>query len=140
MEKYNQYIENGDIERNHLGFVITEKDIRNNVYVPKYYNPEIEETLNSLKVTHTIVSMQDLEDQGIISITTGHEVKKESYGTGSIPFIRTSDIANWEIKLDPKQGLSRDIYESFKSKQDVQENDILMVRDGTYTLSLSLNF
>ena len=56
MEKYNQYIENGDIERNHLGFVITEKDIRNNVYVPKYYNPEIEETLNSLKVTHTIVS------------------------------------------------------------------------------------
>ena len=132
MEKYNQYIENGDIERNHLGFVITEKDIRNNVYVPKYYNPEIEETLNSLKVTHTIVSMQDLEDQGIISITTGHEVKKESYGTGSIPFIRTSDIANWEIKLDPKQGLSRDIYETFKSKQDVQENDILMVRDGTY--------
>ena len=131
-EKYNQYVETGVIEYDHLGFVITEKDIRNNIYIPKYYNPEIEETLNSLTKTHTIVSVQELEDNGVISITTGHEVKKESYGTGSIPFIRTSDIANWEIKLDPKQGLSRDIYEVFKKKQDVQENDILMVRDGTY--------
>lgn len=132
MKKYNQYIESGIIEHDHLGFVITEKDIRNNIYLPKYYNPEIDKTLNLLKDTHIIVSIQDLEDKGIISITTGHEVKKESYGTGSIPFIRTSDIANWEIKLDPKQGLSRDIYENFKKKQDIQENDILMVRDGTY--------
>ena len=59
-------------------------------------------------------------------------MSKESYGTGSIPFIRTSDIANWEIKLDPKQGLSREIYEKYKKKQDVKANDILMVRDGTY--------
>lgn len=131
-EKYNQYIKTGDIEYDHLGFVIREKDIRNNIYVPKYYNPEIDKTLNSLTDTHDIISIQELEDDGIISITTGHEVKKESYGTGTIPFVRTSDIANWEIKLDPKQGLSREIYESFKSKQDVQENDILMVRDGTY--------
>lgn len=130
--KYNQYIQSGHIEYDHLGFVITEGEIKNNIYVPKYYNPEIEAKLNSLKETHDIVSIQSLEDDGIISITTGHEVKKESYGTGTIPFIRTSDIANWEIKLDPKQGLSRDIYETFRTKQDVQENDILMVRDGTY--------
>ena len=63
---------------------------------------------------------------------TGDEVSKESYGTGTIPFIRTSDIANWEIKLDPKQGLSKEIYERYKTRQDVKANDILMVRDGTY--------
>lgn len=131
-DKYNQYIATGAIEYDHLGFVINESDIKNNIYVPKYYNPEIEAKLNSLRETHDVISMQSLEDDGVIAITTGHEVKKESYGTGSIPFIRTSDIANWEIKLDPKQGLSRDIYEIYKSKQDVQENDILMVRDGTY--------
>lgn len=55
-----------------------------------------------------------------------------AYGTGSIPFIRTSDIANWEIKLDPKQGLSEEIYESLRAKQDVTAYDILMVKDGTY--------
>lgn len=131
-EKYKQYINSGTIEADHLGFLITEGDIKNNIYVPKYYNPEIEVKLNSLKATHDIVSMQSLESDGIVSISTGHEVKKESYGTGSIPFIRTSDIANWEIKLDPKQGLSREIYETYRIKQDVQENDILMVRDGTY--------
>lgn len=131
-EKYKQFINSGTIESDHLGFVITKGNIKNNIYVPKYYNPEIETKLNSLKSTHDIVSMQSLEDDGVVSISTGHEVKKESYGTGSIPFIRTSDIANWEIKLDPKQGLSRDIYETYRIKQDIQENDILMVRDGTY--------
>ena len=131
-EKYNQYIKDGQLDYDHLGFVITEGEIVNNVYVPKYYNPEIRKSLDALSETHDIVSVKSLEDQGIITISTGHEVTKESYGTGSIPFVRTSDIANWEIKLDPKQGLSRDIYEKFKRKQDVQANDILMVRDGTY--------
>lgn len=131
-EKYNQYVQTGNIEFDHLGFAITESEIKNNIYVPKYYNPEIEEKLVSLKETHDIVSFKSLEDEGIISVSTGHEVKKESYGTGAIPFVRTSDIANWEIKLDPKQGLSYDIYEKFKEKQDIRENDILMVRDGTY--------
>lgn len=66
------------------------------------------------------------------TISTGDEVGKLAYGTGQIPFIRTSDIANWEIKLDPKQGLSDDIYTKLAPKQDVQPYDILMVRDGTY--------
>ena len=131
-EKYDLYIRTGQIDYDHLGFTIKEGDIINNIYLPKYYNPEIIKKLDSLKATHEIVSVKTLEDQGVVSISTGHEVTKESYGTGSIPFVRTSDIANWEIKLDPKQGLSQDIYEQFRGKQDVQENDILMVRDGTY--------
>ena len=69
---------------------------------------------------------------GILTIDTGHEVGKLAYGTGPIPFIRTSDIANWEIKLDPKHVISADIYEGLKDRQDVQAGDILMVRDGTY--------
>lgn len=57
-----------------------------------------------------------------------------AYGTGNIPFIRTSDIANWDIKIDPKQGISEDIYEGLKEKQDIKPYDILMVRDGTYLI------
>lgn len=131
-DKYNQYIKTGSIEYDHLGFTITEGEIINNIYVPKYYNPEIVRKLASLQDTHDIISIQSLENDGIISISTGHEVSKESYGTGSIPFVRTSDIANWEIKLDPKQGLSQEIYQQYKKKQNIKENDILMVRDGTY--------
>lgn len=131
-EKYNLYVKDGQLEYDHLGFIITESEIVNNIYVPKYYNPEIGQRLQNLSDSHRIISIGELEKQGIISIMTGDEVSKESYGTGYIPFIRTSDIANWEIKLDPKQGLSREIYEKYKKKQDVKANDILMVRDGTY--------
>lgn len=131
-EKYKQFVSEGTLAYDHLGFAITEDEIANNIYVPKYYNPEIGQKLESLKDTHDIVSVRELEKKGIISITTGDEVSKESYGTGFIPFVRTSDIANWEIKLDPKQGLSHEIYEKYKTRQDVKTNDILMVRDGTY--------
>ncbi|MEN8133097.1 MAG: hypothetical protein ABFS45_23550, partial [Pseudomonadota bacterium] len=52
------------------------------------------------------------------------------YGTGTIPFIRTSDFSNWEIKHDPKQGVSEEIYEQYAESQNVKEGDILLVRDG----------
>lgn len=131
-ERYNKYIKDGKIEYDHLGFTILESEVKNNVYLPKYYNPEINAKLEHLKTTHNLVLLKELVDKKILKISTGDEVGKLSYGTGNIPFIRTTDIANWEIKIDPKQGLSVDIYESLSKKQDVCEHDILMVRDGSY--------
>lgn len=132
MEKYDQYKLNSTIEYDHFGFAMNESEIVNDVYLPKYYNPEIQSKIKLLQSTHDIVNLGNLMDEGVIKITTGHEVGKLAYGTGHIPFIRTSDIANWEIKLDPKHGVSQDIFEGLKKKQDVRSGDILMVRDGTY--------
>lgn len=131
-ERYMQYKEHGTLEYDHLGFLVKQKDIINNIYLPIYYNPEIKEKLESLSSEYDLVKFGHLLSEGIISLSTGDEVGKLAYGTGSIPFIRTSDIANWEIKLDPKHGLEEAIYESLKAKQDVQAEDILMVKDGTY--------
>jgi type I restriction enzyme M protein len=61
-------------------------------------------------------------------------VGKLAYGGGDIPFVRTSDISNWEIKIDPKHTLDRSLYETLKHKQDVRPGDILMVKDGTYLI------
>ena len=72
--------------------------------------------------------------QGVLTLATGDEIGKLSYGTGSIPFIRTSDISNWELKADPKHGVSRELYNSLRLKQDVQPGDVLLVRDGTYLI------
>jgi len=132
LEKFMEYQSNGGLQYDHLGFVINEKDITDNIYLPKYYNPEISQKLNVLKPSHDLLVFGDLVKKKVLSISTGHEVGKLAYGAGNIPFIRTSEIANWEIKLDPKHGLSEAVYDEFKTKQDVQENDILMVRDGTY--------
>ena len=131
-ERYLKFISGEDLEYDHLGFVIKQSQIRDSIYLPIYYNPEIQEDLDSLKSDYNLITVGELVENGLIALSTGDEVGKLAYGTGSIPFIRTSDIANWEIKLDPKQGLSKEIYDSLKDKQDVKPLDILMVKDGTY--------
>ncbi len=38
------------------------------------------------------------------------------------------------MKVDPKHCVSEEIYHSLAQKQDVQEGDVLMVKDGTYLI------
>jgi len=73
----------------------------------------------------------------VLTFGTGIEVGKMAYGTGPVPFIRTSDISNWELKADPKQSISEDLYELTKDKLDVRAGDIFVVRDGTYLVGTS---
>lgn len=108
--------------------------IRDGVYIPKYYNPEFAENKIKLAATHWCKSIGTMVNEGILSAETGHEIGKAAYGTGDIPFVRTSDIANWEIKSAPKQGVSKEIYGEYATVQDVQTGDILFVRDGTYLI------
>jgi type I restriction enzyme M protein len=115
-----------------FGFRKRLSEVAGNVLIPKYYDPEITATLDALRATHDLPTLGSLVDQGVVAITTGDEVGKLSYGTGTIPFIRTSDLSNWELKIDPKHGVSAEIYEKYRKRQDVRAGDILMVRDGTY--------
>lgn len=117
-----------------LAYKINIHDIKNNIFIPKYYDPVLKQQLLSLSETHDLMSLGKLIDEGIIVAQTGHEIGKMAYGTGNIPFVRTSDISNWEIKTIPKQGVSKEIYEMYAEKEDVQTGDILMVRDGTYLI------
>lgn len=119
---------------NHLGFLLKSSAVRGSVFIPKYYNPEIKTNLDNLRHTHELVLLGELIRRDYIQAVTGDEIGKMAYGTGPIPFIRTSDISNWEIKADPKQGVSETIYEQYASKQDVQPGDLLFVRDGTYLI------
>ncbi len=109
-------------------------DIKARVYIPKYYDPFLVDDLQSLRDTHDLFVVEQLVSEGAISISTGHEIGKLAYGTGDIPFIRTSDISNWEIKSMPKQGVSEEIYQEYAESQDMQVGDILLVRDGTYLI------
>lgn len=117
-----------------LGFRLRASQVRNNILVPKYYDPDLENDIQALDLSHDLVTVGELVDRGILTITTGDEIGKMAYGTGKIPFIRTSDISNWELKADPKHGVSADIYRTYKRRQDVRPLDILMVRDGTYLI------
>jgi type I restriction enzyme M protein len=90
--------------------------------------------MEALRGTHDLVAIEQLVSDRVLSIATGTEVGKMAYGTGEIPFIRTSDLSNWEIKADFKHGVSEAIYHQHKRKADIRAGDILMVKDGTYLI------
>ena len=118
-------------------YSMNSKNIINNIFLPKYYDPSITKELSDLKANCYLLSIQKLIDDSIIELSTGDEIGKMAYGTGSIPFVRTSDFSNWEIKADTKQGISEEIYFQYAEKEDVQPEDILIVRDGTYLVGTS---
>lgn len=130
-------MEGDHIIYDHLGFIVKNSEIKSNIYISKYYNPETCALLKKLESTHKLISLGELISNNYIKVSTGDEIGKMAYGTGDIPFIRTSDIINWELKTDPKQGVSEEIYNKYSKKQDVKPNDIFFVRDGTYLIGSS---
>lgn len=119
-----------------FGFVLARRDIRDDIYIPEHYDPEISNILNGLEKSgrYLLNSIGMLVSEGILQIRRGNEIGSQFYGTGDIPFVRTSDIVNWEIKFDPVKSVSEDIYNQYKSSQDIRENDILLVSDGTFLI------
>jgi type I restriction enzyme M protein len=133
-ENFKLYKSNKLIEKTLNGYTVSRNELNGNIISPRYYNPEILTLMSKLKNTHDVVSMGKLLLDGVIEVKTGDEVGKLAYGTGNIPFVRTSDISSWEVKLDPKHGVSDEIFDQYKSKQNVKPHDILMVKDGTYLI------
>jgi hypothetical protein len=117
------------------GFVRNTSTIQVPIFIPKYYDPLIAADLDCLAKSREIVLLGELVESCTIEWDTGIEIGKMAYGTGPIPFIRTSDISNWELKGDPKQNVSKEIYE--ENRQDVQAEDVFVVRDGTYLVGTS---
>lgn len=117
-----------------LGFPLPRVEVRDNILIPRYYDPTVVEGIRRLEPAYEFVALGDLEAEGVLSLGTGVEVGKMAYGTGGIPFIRTSDLPNWEIKTDFKHGVSQAVYERHRARADVAEHDILMVKDGIYLM------
>lgn len=135
-KRFNAFNKGERIINDHLGFCISYEDLKDHIFIPEYYNPEIQKELDSLERTgkYFLISIGDLVDKGILQIQRGHEIGSQFYGTGNIPFVRTSDIVNWEIKVDPIKCVSEEVYNKYKDIQDIKEEDILFVNDGTFLI------
>jgi len=136
-ERYLKYKHVGKLEEtDRFGFVVKLSQIKNSIFVPSYYDPEVKEELAKLEKSgrYRLVSLGELEKQEVISIKRGYEVGSKFYGLGNIPFVRTSDIVNWEIKVDPIKCIPEEVYEKYKNRQDIKEWDILLVTDGTFLI------
>ncbi len=134
-KNYKLFKENKLKEQSHLGFYIKFSEIKNNIYIPDYYDPEVIYELEDLKNQgYVLIKFGDLIKDKIISVKRGNEIGSQFYGMGNIPFVRTSDIVNWEIKIDPIKGIPEEIYRIYKEKQDIKTGDILFVKDGTFLI------
>ena len=127
------YRETGKGSHGHMGIAVPRDRLGLNL-APRAFEFDAVTESDRLTETHDIVSFGELVKDGVLSLSTGDEIGKLAYGTGEIPFVRTSDISNWEVKSDPKHCVSEEIYERYQARQDIRENDILMVRDGTYLI------
>jgi type I restriction enzyme M protein len=104
--------------------------------VPRYYH-DVNITIpseNELTSRAKFTSLSELVKRKIITIRKGHEVGSDAYGTGNIPFIRTSDLSNFEISTDPTKAVSEQIYADFADQQNLQVGDVLIVVDGRYRI------
>ncbi len=118
-------------------FKIKYSQVKNKIFIPIYYTG-VEKTLKKLEndKNFTLATIQDLVDKKIIYsnkggyLPRGDEIGSHVYGLGDIPFIRTSELNNWEINLDSYKKTSEEVYEQYKSKQNIEAGDILIVKDG----------
>lgn len=118
-------------------FKIKFSQIKNNIFIPNYYTG-VEKTLKKLSndKDFELITINELAQQKIIYtnnnnlLPRGDEIGSHVYGLGEIPFIRTSEISNWEINLESNKRTSEEVYNQYKNKQNIEVGDILLVKDG----------
>jgi type I restriction enzyme M protein len=104
--------------------------------VPRYYAEEKPVTPQEAELTHsaTFSTLGDLAEADVLAIRKGHEIGSHAYGTGDVPFVRTSDLSNFEISVDPTKSVADSVYEEYSGQQKLKPGDLLMVVDGRYRI------
>lgn len=119
-------------------FLVKATDIKNNVYVPRYYwNRKLEGLRKEAEAKGLeFVQMKTLIDEGILQDFSGHGSPESKYkGEGTIPYVRVADIVNWSIYKNPTAYIPESVYRDVKAGGvDLQEEDILFVRRGSYRI------
>lgn len=138
-KNYLKFIKTGKIKNSPKGFSIKLSKIDDNIFIPEHYDEHVKIKLDELKKSglYNMIKFSDLIKNNVVEIKRGNEIGSQFYGTGDIPFVRTSDIVNWEIKADPIKAVAQEVYDSYKNRQDVKEKDILFVNDGTFLIGRS---
>ena len=133
---FEEFLVKGTINKGTKGFMIKVSEIENNIFIPEHYNQELIQKLDELSkdYNYELRTINSLIKDDYIEIKRGNEIGSQFYGSGDIPFVRTSDIVNWEIKADPVKAVADEVYEKYKTRQDIQKNDILFFNDGTFLI------
>lgn len=138
-QNFVKFLNGGLEDESVLGFAVATTETEEHIYIPETYKPEIKQALSKIKKSgdYSLIKVGELVEKGILQIKRGNEIGSKYYGTGEIPFVRTTDIVNWEIKTNRIKAVAEEIYLQYKKQQDIRENDILFVNDGTFLIGKS---
>ena len=118
-------------------FLVKRDSIEGGILVPRFY--QYEEPKGGVEIGKLI-------DAGALAVgTVPVKIKATDYIRGDrdvdassvVPFLRTSDIGVMEMRV-PINHVDLEAYENNKKLQDLQSNDILFVKDGTYRIGESV--
>ena len=99
------------------------------LWTPKYSYPLYIDTLKAIKQKWQTVPIGE-----IATVKKGDEVGSKNYNKyldkkdSDIPFIRTSDLVNYEVDQFPDFYIPKEIYEELN--QDIKAGDVLFTKDG----------
>lgn len=102
-------------------------------WIPRYFSPN---RFSKIPAGCSWICLGDLVKNGCIQVFDGHGSPTSSQkGNGDIPYIRVSDIVNWELYRNPTSGIDKSTYKQFSKKRvSVQAEDIIFVRRGSYRI------
>lgn len=105
-----------------FGFIVKPSSFDKRMLTPNFYRQDIEETIQSVK--NNGVSIGFKSD----NLSKGNEIGSANYLEEGIPFIKTSDIINFDVDYEPDCYCS----EAFLSQleQDIKYGDIIFAKDG----------
>ena len=121
---------------NKYTFRINHAGIKNGVYVPRYYWNNPSKTKLQPEGVEPLL-MQKLLEEGIIEAYKGHGSPEAAYkGQGDVPYIRVSDVVNWELYRNPTSYVPRHVFDRIRGENGVilQKEDIIFVRRGSYRI------
>jgi type I restriction enzyme M protein len=137
-ELIRQELDNPESPNNEYVFTINIDDIKNNIYVPRYYWDKKIKGLEgeAKKLNLKFVSVNELITKGIIKKYRGHGAPPSEYkGRGEIPYVRAGDIVSWELYKNPTTMVPYEVYKSVKGNGlDLKPEDIVFVKEGSYRI------
>ena len=110
-------------------YKVYSKDINIDFFTPQFYYPLYNKTIERMRKDFEIIKLGIIAD-----IKRGNEVGSDTYRNyvdkvdSDVPFVRTSDLPNYEIDDYPDYYVDISIQEGLK--QDLKPNDILFSNDG----------
>ena len=105
-----------------FGFSVSPSTLDKCMLCPNYYRPDVDETISSVIGDRTVTGFN------VEAIKKGDEIGSENYLEDGVPFIKTSDIMNFDVDYEP------DCYSAestiYQLEQEIRCGDIIFTKDG----------